>query len=114
MIAVCERGEPPTISIFDIASQKRRRLITIPPDKQFQAKTFECLAFTFDSKLLLGCLGEPDWTMLCFRWDKGKLESSTRANNFNMTGTIKQIACNPSDAGMIALVGNVGKFSEVS
>lgn len=67
------------------------------------------MAFTLDSKMLLAVVGDPDWTLVSFRWDKAKLESSTRANNYNMTGTIKQIACNPSDYGMIALAGDVGR-----
>lgn len=65
------------------------------------------LAFTFDSRVLLACLGDPDWHLLSFRWDRGKMENITRANNYNLTGTIKGIAANPNDAGMIALCGDV-------
>lgn len=35
------------------------------------------------------------------------MENVVRANNYNLTGTIKAIAPNPNDAGMMALCGDV-------
>lgn len=41
---------------------------------------FVSIAFTFDSKYLVAVTGDPNWTMVYYNWEKGKVESQTRAN----------------------------------
>lgn len=90
-----------------------------------EATEFADIAFTFDSKTLVTVSGDPDWVLYTFKCDKGKLDSSTKANNSNGTGAICkvtwllqlkvlrkkrsvqfQIACNPNDANLLVVVGN--------
>lgn len=104
---MAEKGEPATISLYDSMTLKRKRVLSVPADKAITAKIIECMSFTFDSKRLLAVYGEPDWMLICFKPDRGKVESITRANNVSNTGTVRQIACNPNDIGVVVLVGDV-------
>lgn len=58
---------------------KRKKVLGLPYDSL--AKEFVSIAFTYDSKYLIAIVGEPDWLMLYYNWEKGKVESQTRANN---------------------------------
>lgn len=102
-----EKGDPATISLYDSLSLKRKRILSTPFDRALSSRTIECMAFTFDSKHLLAVYGEPDWMLICFKSDRGKVESMTRANNISNTGTVRQIACNPNDTGVVVLVGDI-------
>ncbi|XP_044252622.1 cilia- and flagella-associated protein 57 [Tribolium madens] len=106
LVAVVETGEKPFITLWCPLTYKKKRQINLPTDKETLSERFTAVAFTFDSKYLVCVSGEPDWTLYYFRCDKGKLESSARANNISNTGYVRQIACNPNDANLLALVGD--------
>ncbi|KAG7203025.1 hypothetical protein KM043_010150 [Ampulex compressa] len=113
--AVCEAGEKPTISIYDLQTMKRRKSLGIPYDAPGVTK-FTCVGFTFDNKYLVAVTGDPDQTMLYYNWEKGKVESSLKVGNpQNPSALIEVLACNPSDAGVVALGGpHIFKFLTVS
>ncbi|KAF5270192.1 hypothetical protein FQR65_LT05672 [Abscondita terminalis] len=115
MLAVSERGERPSILLYDVATLKKKKQLQVPLDRGETAEEFHIMEFTIDSKTLIAVTGEPDWNMYVFRCDKGKVESSAKGNNPNNTGTVNQIACNPTDTSVIALVGvTVFKFMACS
>ncbi|XP_015597863.1 cilia- and flagella-associated protein 57 [Cephus cinctus] len=103
--AVCEAGEKPTISIYDLQTLKKKKFLGIPYDAQGVTK-FSCISFSFDNKYLAAVTGEPDQTMLYYNWEKGKVESSYKlGNQQNAMSSVKLIACNPGDVGIVALGG---------
>ncbi|XP_031354286.1 cilia- and flagella-associated protein 57 [Photinus pyralis] len=65
------------------------------------------MEFSYDSSKLFAASAEPEWTMYVYRTDKGKVENTAKGNNLNGTGTVNQIACNPNDFNVVALVGSV-------
>ncbi|XP_016840844.1 cilia- and flagella-associated protein 57 [Nasonia vitripennis] len=112
--ALCETGEKPLISIYDLHTLKRKKLLGIPYDAS-GVTSFSCLAFTFDSKYLAVVTNE-NQTMLFYNWEKGKLESSMELGNLQNPNTkVNLISCNPGDTGIIALGGKFAfKFLTVS
>ncbi|KAJ8941065.1 hypothetical protein NQ314_010502 [Rhamnusium bicolor] len=107
LIAVVETTDKlPIITLWCPTQFKKRRTLTLPTDKEIVANRYVSVDFTYDSKHIVCVTGEPDWTMYCFKCDKGRLESFARANNLNGTGTVNQVACNPTDGNQLALVGD--------
>lgn len=78
IVAVAEEGDKPCISLYDVKSLKRRKVLGLPYESA--AKEFVSIAFTCDSKNLIAITGEPDMMFLCYNWEKGKVESHTKAN----------------------------------
>ncbi|KAK2582891.1 hypothetical protein KPH14_008965 [Odynerus spinipes] len=104
-VAICETGEKPTISIFDLSSLRRRKSLGIPYEGHNTIK-FNCIGFSFDSKYLAAVTGEPDQTMLFYNWERGKVESSLKIGNPQDPSAIANIlSCNPSDVGVMAIGG---------
>ncbi|XP_011306026.1 cilia- and flagella-associated protein 57 [Fopius arisanus] len=104
-VAMCEVGDKPIISIYDVHSLRRRKTLGIPYDCP-EVKKFTCVAFSFDNKYLAGVTDLPDQTMLFYAWEKGKVESSIKViNPQNPSALISQISCNPGDIGLVALAG---------
>ncbi|RZC27649.1 WD repeat-containing protein 65 [Asbolus verrucosus] len=106
LVAVVESGEKPFVTLWCPSTYKKKRQINLPTEKEIYATKFTAVAFTFDSKCLVCVTGEPDWTMYVFKCDKGKLESTARANNSNNTGYVRHVCCNPNDANLLALAGD--------
>lgn len=91
MIAIAESGERPTATLFDATTCKKRKQILIPADRECSAKEFAAMGFTADNKSIIVVTGDPEWTMYLYKCEKGKMESFTRANNSNGTGTVVQV-----------------------
>ncbi|KYN38346.1 WD repeat-containing protein 65 [Trachymyrmex septentrionalis] len=104
-VAISDIGDKPTISIYDITSLKRRKLLGIPFDAP-GVTSFTCISFTFDSKNLVAITSEPDQTMLFYNWEKGKVESTFKlANPQNPLAIADVLSCNPTDATVVAVGG---------
>ncbi|KAL0105366.1 hypothetical protein PUN28_016788 [Cardiocondyla obscurior] len=104
-VALSEIADKPTISIYDINTLKRRKLLGIPFEAPGVTK-FTCLDFTFDSKYIVAITGEPDQTMLFYNWEKGKVESIYKLSNLqNPLAIAKVLACNPTDTTVVAVGG---------
>jgi WD40 repeat protein len=86
---VAERGEKPTISIYDLTTLKKKNSL-----RQFTetaAQEYVSLSFSFDGKFLAAILGDPDWTLIYFQWEKGKIDSMTKAKNPTTSGRVTQV-----------------------
>ncbi|KAJ8923117.1 hypothetical protein NQ315_001670 [Exocentrus adspersus] len=106
-IAVVENTDKlPMVTLWCPVQFKKKKTLTLPSEKDIIAHRFVTVDFTFDSKYLVCVTGEPDWTMYCFKCDKGRLESFARAINLNGTGTVRQVACNPQDVNQLVLCGD--------
>ncbi|XP_050451189.1 cilia- and flagella-associated protein 57 [Cataglyphis hispanica] len=104
-VAVSEVGDKPTISVYDLQSLKRRKLLGIPFDTPGVTR-FTSIGFTFDSKNLVAITGEPDLTLLFYNWEKGKVESMSKlANPQNPLAIPEILACNPTDSSVVAVGG---------
>ncbi|XP_039752116.1 cilia- and flagella-associated protein 57 [Pararge aegeria] len=101
---IAEEGQKPIITIYDLTTYKRRKILTVPFENS-TAREFACVQFTFDSKYLVAITGEPDWYLYYYNWDKGKVESHAKAQNPSAQGTVESVQCNPSDATLVVITG---------
>ncbi|XP_026319729.1 cilia- and flagella-associated protein 57 [Hyposmocoma kahamanoa] len=101
---IAEEGQKPIITIYDLTTYKRRKILTVPFENS-TAREFCCLQFTFDSKYLIAVTGEPDWYLYYYNWDRGKVESHAKAQNPTGQGTVESVQCNPTDATLIVITG---------
>ena len=69
-VAVGERGDRPYVSVYDLSTLKRRRLLSTP---DVLSKEYVCLSFSSDAKFLLTQGGPPDWTLVLWSWEKTKV-----------------------------------------
>lgn len=68
-MAVSERAEKGTITVYDMHhEQSRRRKVLTGGD--LPVGEFVSLAFSPDSKFLIGQSGAPDWTLFFWMWEK--------------------------------------------
>ncbi|KAK7162706.1 hypothetical protein R3I93_006907 [Phoxinus phoxinus] len=101
-LAVSECGEKATITVFDLQHEqnRKRKVLTggeIPVDE------FVCMAFSPDSKYLIGQAGGPDWTLFLWMWEKKKLMATVKTST---SGPISQVSFNPQDNTQICVSGN--------
>ncbi|CAH0727322.1 unnamed protein product, partial [Brenthis ino] len=101
---IAEEGQKPTITIYDLTTFKRRKILTVPFENS-TARDFACIQFTYDSKYLVAITGEPDWYLYYYNWDKGKVESHAKAQNPSGQGTVESVQCNPTDATLVVITG---------
>lgn len=90
-LAICDVGDKVSVTLYDPVSYKKRKQIYMPTERDISAKRVEAVSFTCDSKCLIFVVGDPDWLMIIFKIDKIKLDSITRANNSNNTGSVIQV-----------------------
>lgn len=101
-LAVSECGEKATITVFDLQHEqnRKRKVLTggeIPVDE------FVCVAFSPDSKYLIGQAGGPDWTLFLWMWEKKKVMATVKTSN---SGPINQVSFNPQDNTQICVSGS--------
>ncbi|XP_060782965.1 cilia- and flagella-associated protein 57 [Neoarius graeffei] len=101
-LAVSERGEKGTITIYDLQhEQSRKRKVLTGGDVGVQE--FVCMAFSPDSKYLLGQGGGPEWTIFYWVWEKNKVMATVKSTN---AGPVYQVSFNPQDNTQICVSGN--------
>ncbi|KAL0279051.1 UNVERIFIED_CONTAM: hypothetical protein PYX00_000691 [Menopon gallinae] len=104
MCAIVENTTPPQVLIYDLESLKRKRTLTLPADAE--AKRIECIDFSHDGRYVMVLSGEPDWMMYSFNWERGKIETSVRANYPNNPTGVSRVICSPGDNSNVVLIGN--------
>lgn len=71
-LAVSERGERATITVYDLQhEQNRKRKVLNGGDIHVQE--FVSMAFSTDSKYFIGQSGAPDYTLFYWMWEKQKV-----------------------------------------
>ncbi|XP_065124868.1 cilia- and flagella-associated protein 57 [Paramisgurnus dabryanus] len=101
-LAVSECGEKATITVYDLQHEqgRKRKVLSggdIPVDE------FVCMAFSPDSKYLIGQAGGPDWTLFLWMWEKQKVMTTVKTST---TGPITQVSFNPQDNTQICVSGS--------
>ena len=87
-VAVAEKGEKATITIYDLHSLRKRKILSSP---EVQSAEYASLAFSPDSKYLVTQGGRPDWTLLYWTWEKSKVMASTKTTNPQTNAPIYQV-----------------------
>jgi len=107
-VAVAEKSDKGVITVFDLHSLKRRRLLTASDS---MSKEFVSLAFSPDSKLLMAQGGAPDWTLTLWTWEKAKFVASMKTAA-TPNSVMYQCSFSPTDNNLITVTGN-GVFKQL-
>ncbi|KAL5016238.1 hypothetical protein ScPMuIL_005827 [Solemya velum] len=102
-VAIAEKGEKPTIAIYDLHSLRKRKVLS---PQEMQSNEYVSLAFSPDSKYLVGQGGKPDYTLLYWTWEKSKVMAVTKTTNPQNNPPIYQVTFNPQDNTQLCVVGN--------
>lgn len=102
-VAIAEKGEKPTITIYDLHSLRKRKVLS---SQDVQSAEFVSLAFSPDSKYLVAQGGKPDYTLLYWTWEKSKVMAVTKTSNPQTSAPIYQVSFNPQDNTQLCVVGN--------
>uniref|UniRef100_A0A4W4FFW9 EML-like second beta-propeller domain-containing protein n=1 Tax=Electrophorus electricus TaxID=8005 RepID=A0A4W4FFW9_ELEEL len=91
-LAVSERGDKATITVYDLQYEqsRKRKVLT---GGEVPVHEFVCMAFSPDSKYLIGQAGGPEWTLFYWVWEKHKVMATVKTTN---TGPISQFSINIS------------------
>lgn len=87
---MAERGERPSISIYDLCTLKKKKVLG--QSIETAAQEYVSLSFSSDEQFLAAILGDPDWTMVYFQWEKGKVDSKAKANNLGHATQVKSVS----------------------
>ena len=87
-VAIAEKGEKATITIYDLHSLRKRKILSSP---EVQSTEYVSLAFSPDSKYLVAQGGRPDWTLLYWTWEKSKVMASTKTTNPQTSPPVYQV-----------------------
>lgn len=68
---------------------KKKRTLNLPPDST--TNRFESICFSHDDKYIMAITGEPDWMLVAYNWEKGKIETTAKANYQNSPATVTQV-----------------------
>jgi len=100
--AVAEKGSKATITIFDLHSLRKKKLLS---HTELQSAEFVSVAFSPDSKYLLAQAGKPDWQLIYWNWEKSKIMAKITASQ-NPANAIHQVSFNPHDNTLVVAVGD--------
>ncbi|XP_052776281.1 cilia- and flagella-associated protein 57-like isoform X2 [Mya arenaria] len=102
-VAIAEKLEKPTITIYDLHSLRKRKVLSSP---DVMSSEYVSLAFSPDSKYLVAQGGKPDYTLLYWTWEKSKVMAVTKTSNPQTNPPIYQVSFNPQDNTQLCVVGN--------
>lgn len=78
-VAIAEKGEKPSITIYDLHSLRKRKVLTTNEGQS--SLEFVSIAFSPDSKYLVAQGGRPDWVLHYWTWEKAKVLAITKSTN---------------------------------
>lgn len=81
-LAVSEKAEKASVTVFDLHQEHgmKRNVLTAG---DFLVQEFLSLAFSPDSKYLIGQSGAPEWLLIFWSWEKNKLLATEKTTNSN-------------------------------
>jgi len=107
VIAVAERiNDRPYVTIYDLQSGKRRKTLQ---SESIKSNEIVSLLFSSDSKYLLTQGGAPDYALIYWSWEKGKVMASIDVKpptGPQANATVNQVSFNPQDNTQICAVGH--------
>ncbi|XP_046907075.1 cilia- and flagella-associated protein 57-like [Hypomesus transpacificus] len=102
-LAVSECADRATITVYDLQhEQNRKRKVLTGGDTP--VREFVSIAFSSDSKYLIGQSGSPDWTLFYWMWEKQKVLAVVKTTSAG--NPINQVTFNPFDNTQICVTGS--------
>ncbi|XP_037094875.1 cilia- and flagella-associated protein 57-like [Pollicipes pollicipes] len=101
-LAVSDSVDKPNIFIYDLSTSKRRKTLYCT---EVQSKDVVSLSFSSDHKYVLVLGGSPDYTLVVYLWEKGKIVTTLKPNMPNAWAAVNQAVYNPADPAVIVVVG---------
>ena len=93
LVAFTEYGERPLLVVYDLELRKRLKLLRCA---EFRSDEVVSLAFSHDSKYLVVQGGAPEFQLVYFFWEKGKVITSlSRVVGQSASGAIKDVSFHP-------------------
>ncbi|XP_071455060.1 cilia- and flagella-associated protein 57 [Hetaerina americana] len=105
MLAVAEKGDPPSVSLYDLSKLERSKVWSVSRTESPSAVEFVSISFSHDGKLVAGITGQPDWLLLCYSIEKGRVDSIGKAQNPVNPGPLLQVTFSPEDSSMVCIGG---------
>eukprot|EP00981_Chlorochromonas_danica_P000466 scaffold98_cov248-Ochromonas_danica.AAC.7 len=100
LAAVAERGERPSMHIFDLRTFRRKKTIVTA---DLMTKEIVSLQFSEDNQLLVALSGAPDWTLMIWNWSRAKLMSAAAVS---IAGSpLYKCMFSPLDASVVTVIG---------
>ncbi|XP_043977088.1 cilia- and flagella-associated protein 57 [Gambusia affinis] len=101
-LAVSEKAEKASIIVFDLHQEHgmKRKVLTAG---DFLVQEFLCMAFSPDSKYLIGQSGAPEWLLIFWNWEKNKILATEKTTNSN--NPISQISFSPHNNMQVCVSG---------
>ncbi|DAZ95763.1 TPA: hypothetical protein N0F65_010265 [Lagenidium giganteum] len=104
-IAVAEKSDRGLVSIYDLKTLKKRKVLS---SAETQGRAYVSMEFSADNQLLLTQGGAPDWILMCWNWSKGKAVASIKSPIHVMLHSTPSSAMLGSHFGSVAGVGLTG------
>lgn len=98
-IAIAEKGDTASIAVYNIRTLRKFKNLNY--DK-WSTKTVVNMAFSADNQLLLTLGGAPDWTLVCWNWNKAKVLSYVQVSEHS---PLYQTSFCPLDASVACVSG---------
>uniref|UniRef100_A0A3B3URW1 Cilia and flagella associated protein 57 n=1 Tax=Poecilia latipinna TaxID=48699 RepID=A0A3B3URW1_9TELE len=106
-LAVSEKAEEASITVFDLHQEHgmKKKVLTAG---DFLVQEFLCMAFSPDSKYLIGQSGAPEWLLIFWSWEKNKVLATVKTTNSN--NPISQVSHFSPHNNMQVCVSGKGVF----
>ncbi|XP_050690279.1 cilia- and flagella-associated protein 57-like [Eriocheir sinensis] len=101
-LCVCRAGEAAAVSVWDVAGRKRLRFLSCG---EMGSEGYVAAAFSPDEQMVAAQGGAPDWTLVLFVWEKGKVFSVLRLSDTPGLGPVSSLCYHPQDCGVLSVVG---------
>mmetsp|Transcript_36831 Transcript_36831/g.108610 ORF Transcript_36831/g.108610 Transcript_36831/m.108610 type:complete len:1386 (-) Transcript_36831:299-4456(-) len=102
LLAVAERAEKAMITVYDLQTLKRRKVLM---STDAGSKEYVSLSFSADGKMLLALGGAPDYNLVLWVWEKSKAAAVTKATN-QQQAAVHSCAFSPGDSSVVSVVGS--------
>eukprot|EP00753_Platysulcus_tardus_P007912 PLAT15528.5.p1 GENE.PLAT15528.5~~PLAT15528.5.p1 ORF type:complete len:1278 (+),score=785.91 PLAT15528.5:80-3913(+) len=102
VIAVAERAERGLVTLYDGQHLRKRKTLA---SADIFPRDYVSMCFSADNRYLLTQGGAPDWTLICWQWDKNKVVASTKSSNVS-GAPIHEVSFCPTDSSIVLVTGN--------
>ncbi|XP_037831258.1 cilia- and flagella-associated protein 57 isoform X3 [Kryptolebias marmoratus] len=102
-LAVSERAEKASITVFDLHHEQGRKRKPLTAGET-SVQEFVCMAFSPDSKYLIGQTGGPEWMLIFWFWEKNKVLATVKTTTSNNL-VPQQISFNPHNNMQLCVSG---------
>ncbi|XP_047493524.1 cilia- and flagella-associated protein 57-like [Penaeus chinensis] len=101
-LGVCRAGDSAAVSVWDVAARKRLRFLSCA---EMVSERYVAAAFSPDERMVAAQGGPPDWTLVLFLWEKGKVFSVLRLSDTPGLGPVSSVTYHLEDNGILSVVG---------